>query len=68
MKIKPTTRRAALANRKPQRYLAMCVPGRNDADPGAWFVYDRESMRSHAAPNRGEAQRRARKLNEAANN
>lgn len=31
------------------RYVAMCVPGRTDGEPGHYYVYDRTGQRSRPA-------------------
>lgn len=66
MQFKPTKRAALATDTAPRaRYVAMCVPGRTDADAGTWYVYDREQLASVQVSGRPEALRRAKQLNAA---
>lgn len=55
------------------RYTVICIPGRTDDDPGAWFVLDRQAPpedvdRAIRCDDRAHAVRLCRQLNENARN
>ena len=36
-------------------WVVICIPGRDDADPGSWFAYDRRARQSVRADSREAA-------------
>jgi hypothetical protein len=47
-----------------RRFVTVCVPGRDAADPGVWFVYDRAEMATvERCDDRADAAELSRRMN-----